>query len=264
MFAKSRINKLEGHAEIFTYWTNLVTAYSELSLTKIVDRLPALSALAREFQAASSSEYLAGIWREDLHRGLTWYVEPWSKAEAVLPFMSPNDYLAPSWSWAACRFGVSYTLTSYRHHFQHDFDIMGATVVPTGLDPFGVLKGGYIDGFGKLRTCMVQERPHVVIPGRRSLCALSSGPTSSKLARFAPDDPTTVRSQEFMVLLLYLGKFSNGVSVAVSLEGVEGLASTFKRTGFAFTDFPAWDFELKSDDFLNFFKGIEKCRIRLI
>lgn len=45
------------------YWREIVIQFTSRSLTYQTDTLPALSGLARVFEAASGDTYLAGIWR---------------------------------------------------------------------------------------------------------------------------------------------------------------------------------------------------------
>ena len=54
---------------ISNYWFTIVQDYSMRGLTKSVDKLPALSGLARVFGDALKNDYLAGLWRGDLARG---------------------------------------------------------------------------------------------------------------------------------------------------------------------------------------------------
>jgi hypothetical protein len=52
-------------------WYNLVNDYRLRDLTYGQDILPAISGIAREIRAQAGGTYLAGIWLEDIHRGLT-------------------------------------------------------------------------------------------------------------------------------------------------------------------------------------------------
>ncbi|KAF4948633.1 hypothetical protein FGADI_9537 [Fusarium gaditjirri] len=260
IISKSQMKLLWSGSDFLEHWTILVTTYSSLGLTKITDRLPALSGLASSVQA---SKYLAGIWSQDLPRGLTWYVAPWDRDKAISPVVSPTDYIAPSWSWAAAKFGVQFLKNAYRIQFYHDFDVVDAVVRPAGLDPFGMVKDGYIEGFGRMQTFLVQKRPDLIVPGRLSIYVLSSGPDSSISALFAPDGCKAEEFQEVTVLLLYLGTFADGGSVAMSVERVDGVDSTFKRTGLAFTRYVMEDTDAKYT-FPELFKKVEKFQVRLV
>jgi hypothetical protein len=96
---------LEGSAsnqEVYKYWyKKLVTPYSTRELTKLNDRLPALSGLASKFSLRLNDSYVAGLWERDLITGLTWNTQ------------APGRNLldrAPSWSWAS----VEGPIDSYR------------------------------------------------------------------------------------------------------------------------------------------------------
>ncbi|KAJ4197280.1 hypothetical protein NW759_016330, partial [Fusarium solani] len=47
-------------------WKNLVRSYMDCGLTKLEDRVVALSGVAKEMQALLNDEYIAGLWRKDL------------------------------------------------------------------------------------------------------------------------------------------------------------------------------------------------------
>ncbi|KAM0471101.1 hypothetical protein ACHAP7_009218 [Fusarium lateritium] len=260
MISKSEMKLLWSGSDFLEHWTTLATTYSRLGLTKITDRLPALSGLVSSVQA---SKYLAGIWSHDLPRGLTWYVAPWDRDKAISPVISSTDYVAPSWSWAAAKFGIQFPMGTYRVQFHHDFDVVDAAVRPAGLDPFGTIEDGYIEGSGRIRSFLVQKRPDLLIPGRHTAYVLSHGPESPISAQLAPDGYKTEEFQESTVVLLYLGMFTGGQSVAMSIERVEGVDSTFKRTGLAFTFYAATDNDA-AYKFPELFKNIEKCEVRLV
>ncbi|PMD53184.1 HET-domain-containing protein, partial [Hyaloscypha bicolor E] len=76
-------------------WFSVVQQYSGLNASHPSDKLPALSGIAEQFQAKLESEYLAGLWRNCLFRGLSWIVADGTKACRRLP------YRAPTWSWAS-------------------------------------------------------------------------------------------------------------------------------------------------------------------
>ncbi|KPA38738.1 heterokaryon incompatibility protein [Fusarium langsethiae] len=260
MISKPEMKVLWSGSDFLEHWTTLAITYSRLNLTKITDRFPALSGLVSSVQA---SQYLAGIWSHDLPGGLTWYVAPWDREKPISPVNSPAEYVAPSWSWAAVKFGVCFPIISYRTEFHHDFDIVDAAVRPAGLDPFGTIENGYIEGSGRMRRFLVQKRPDLNVPGRHSIYVLSHGPDSPISALFAPDYYRTEEFQESTVVLLYLGMFTDGESVAMSVERIEGVDSTFKRTGLAFTHYATIDNGTEYR-FPELFKKIEKRKVRLV
>lgn len=74
-------------------WYDIVADYLSRILTIPSDRFPAIAGIAREIHRQASLSYIAGIWMEDLPRGLSWSYRNGGKR---LP-----KYRAPSFSWAA-------------------------------------------------------------------------------------------------------------------------------------------------------------------
>ena len=98
-----------------SYWFKISNQYSERTLTKWTDRLPALSGLAKKFMASdvtavpsqpgqalkfnqlSLGGYLAGLWSATLGKGLYWQVD-YTPGKRI---STKDTYIAPSWSWAS-------------------------------------------------------------------------------------------------------------------------------------------------------------------
>lgn len=77
-------------------WYDLVEEYSGRNITFLKDRIPAFCQIAFRYSRTSGhrcGEYLAGLWSDDLLRGLLWRAEENE--------LSPRQCSAPSWSWAA-------------------------------------------------------------------------------------------------------------------------------------------------------------------
>jgi hypothetical protein len=94
---------LMSHPDTFRLWYDLVEDFTQREFTKISDRLVAISGLARIYSGMiRNPEYVAGLWKEDLIRGLLWHVE----GSTLIPRRSADNisdfYPAfPSWSWAS-------------------------------------------------------------------------------------------------------------------------------------------------------------------
>ena len=71
-------------------WLSTVGEFSNRDLTFKEDMLPALSAIAKEYQSTSQQTYKAGLWLEDMHRCLLW-----------TPRWRGKRTRQPSWSWAS-------------------------------------------------------------------------------------------------------------------------------------------------------------------
>lgn len=87
-------------------WEYTLETYTSCSLSKEHDKLVAISGIARMLQPFIQSDYLAGLWRKHLLRGLLWFVEKdregYSKAyERVDTFRGKNTI--PQWFQLADR-----------------------------------------------------------------------------------------------------------------------------------------------------------------
>jgi hypothetical protein len=88
-------------------WYELVSAYSNRSLTYRTDRLRALAGLASSIGAATGMVNLAGLWEPTLTFDLLW-------APTKTQCMLPGPFVAPSWSWASVNGQVESLLHNFR------------------------------------------------------------------------------------------------------------------------------------------------------
>jgi hypothetical protein len=89
----------------FIAWYTIVSSYSRTSLTLESDRLPAVAGLAQRLKQSFGNTYYAGIWLEDIHRGLLWRTDSNQSREN-----GKDVAIAPSWSWVSYPSGVSFEL----------------------------------------------------------------------------------------------------------------------------------------------------------
>jgi hypothetical protein len=90
--------------DVHTRWLRAVELYSSRKLTYETDKLPAISGLAAAVATIRARDvYLAGLWKDDLIRGLLWTAVP-SGPGAIHERISS----IPTWSWASYRDGVSF------------------------------------------------------------------------------------------------------------------------------------------------------------
>lgn len=87
----------------YSLWYRAVEEYCERDLTFPEDKFRAIAALANEFALALEDEYVAGLWKTDLLRGLMWSTWP------VLDMQKPKAWRAPTWSWASAESSVTYS-----------------------------------------------------------------------------------------------------------------------------------------------------------
>ncbi|KAH6708977.1 hypothetical protein BKA61DRAFT_696987 [Leptodontidium sp. MPI-SDFR-AT-0119] len=93
-------------------WARIVTQYTGRHLTMEGDRLPALSGLAKAFEARGLGTFIAGLWTKDLPLWLTWV---FYKRTYEPNAGQQHLYVAPSWSWASRPAGgtVDYPILEY-------------------------------------------------------------------------------------------------------------------------------------------------------
>ncbi|PTB35683.1 hypothetical protein M441DRAFT_152805 [Trichoderma asperellum CBS 433.97] len=134
---------LEAHRSMrdaIDQWYTMVRFYVRRKLSYERDRLPALSGLARALGTSFPDlEYLAGLWKADLHRGLFWISgTTQSYREYVKPLK--YGYVAPSWSWAR-RPGPIYWFLGVQFSvgvkYTPEFELRAANVVTDKLNPYG-------------------------------------------------------------------------------------------------------------------------------
>jgi len=126
-------------------WYNIVETYMKRELTFVDDKFPAISGIAKAVAKRVGFEYIAGIWLEDIHFGLSWFIEGKSERE--------RTYVAPSWSWASIKTPIDGTIQGTRAcHARNDhgghypvndgqfpmaLELIDHEIVSRGKDPFG-------------------------------------------------------------------------------------------------------------------------------
>lgn len=136
---------LEGICDdrgVYDYWySSVVVPYSNRNITKLRDRLPALSALVLKFALRLNDNYLAGLWERDLIRGMDW--------DTRRPSRNVSGR-APSWSWASIEGPVEFPNVDVPNTRQllHTLTVLEAKV---NVSPAGVVTGGFVRVFGM--TC---------------------------------------------------------------------------------------------------------------
>lgn len=78
------------------WWSRIMYDYSRTSLTKITDKLIALSGVARMICQASGVDYYAGILSYELPRGLLWIVDSDSSSVRIPEYIGTATQISPS------------------------------------------------------------------------------------------------------------------------------------------------------------------------
>lgn len=141
-------------------WANIVNIYSRTLLSYHKDTLLALSAIATthcEQRGLRPQNYAAGLWVLDLPLALRWRVS--CRPNRVL-----DEYVAPSWSWAALFCDVDVQRDAYVREFVDGFD--ASTTLNAANAPFGRVTGGTLRLRGILRSLRYLESEDCFRMGR--------------------------------------------------------------------------------------------------
>ncbi|XXG99692.1 hypothetical protein Hte_006033 [Hypoxylon texense] len=106
------VSAAQGIELDFKAWYQLLEEYSTRDFTVSSDKLPALAGAAALFKSTKpAATYAAGLWKEDVARGLLWCAhydhvpgrKVWgiSTTDRISVLAKPPEQRAPSWSWAA-------------------------------------------------------------------------------------------------------------------------------------------------------------------
>ncbi|KAL2213867.1 HET-domain-containing protein [Sarocladium strictum] len=134
----------------FRLWYAMLEIYSEKDLTSISDNLPALSGLAALFQEAHGASYAAGLWNEDLRRGLAWYVSLNDERGVIDPPCKP------SWSFVAVgKVRIRYYLPDESSFTDLGPESLSAKCIPSTSNPYGLTIEGILTVSGWLQKVII-------------------------------------------------------------------------------------------------------------
>jgi hypothetical protein len=129
-------------AQVWDDWQTLCSHYSYRELTFPKDKLPAFSGMASRFAKKVHSQYLAGLWRQNLMHDLFW--------TPVTIMTKPSNYRSPSWSWASLDGRINWpSWNIFRNCIECNTycTVLDAQTLPVGLDHYGAVQ----DAFLKIR-----------------------------------------------------------------------------------------------------------------
>ncbi|KAJ4226226.1 hypothetical protein NW759_004811 [Fusarium solani] len=152
-------DKLIPNDKLRTYqeWDETISQLNpdRAHFTRETDLLPSVAGLAALFQKQLDDEYLAGLWKNNLHRGLYWTLMGIDEIsyEALLQRLeSPFPYLAPSWSWASLR---RYLWFDMNHptliaDCRPEYTDLVPAITPRGSTEFGEVSHGALEMMAKV------------------------------------------------------------------------------------------------------------------
>jgi hypothetical protein len=133
-------------------WQTLCSHYSYRELTFPGDKLPAISGIASNIAKKVQSEYLAGLWRNNVIHDLFW------QTAAVVT--KTKKYRAPSWSWASVDGRINWPfwrVGSTCSKCSMYCSVLDAQTTLVGLDPYGAVKDGFLKVQGILEEVKVKR-----------------------------------------------------------------------------------------------------------
>jgi hypothetical protein len=217
----SRLNLTQTNnaAAMYETWWQAIEFYTKANLTFATDKLVAFAGIAKVMQRVMKGRYLAGLWEKDFISQLSWFImaEPGR----------PQEYIAPSWSWASVHGRVCMDSNQYCYSSEACIrelaSMLHIHIEYRGADLFGQVKDGYLRLVGPLLEV-------------QSIADDKLGYHGARLASWkALDDPRAMDND--VEHLIYLGlslierKDRSRSVIGLLLQRVPGSETTFSRVG---------------------------------
>ena len=138
-------------------WYQVIAEYTRLQLSHEGDVFPAISGVAKHFRTMLKSQYIAGLWRNNIFNDLCWFVLS-SEDNKLSLARRPAKWRAPSFSWASVIFSQGpscYIWTESDWGCPPCVRVVDVRCVPVGSDDTGQLSDAYIDLEGLLAEARV-------------------------------------------------------------------------------------------------------------
>ncbi|KAK4173717.1 heterokaryon incompatibility protein-domain-containing protein [Triangularia setosa] len=137
-------------------WGVIVEAYTSRALTVGDDKLLAVMAIAEEYKRTNKGvvgEYLAGLWRGEMLFQLLWAGH--KASDVKTKFKRPENYRAPSWSWASLdghfRMYLHQGVLDGSIEYKYVCELLHAETTLVGDNPLGQVMGGFIRLRGRVK-----------------------------------------------------------------------------------------------------------------
>ncbi|KAH8722549.1 heterokaryon incompatibility protein-domain-containing protein [Phaeosphaeriaceae sp. PMI808] len=166
-----------GGTVVHTPWAKLIEHYTERAISFVGDKLPAVSALASYVAEETGDEYLAGLWRSDIIRGLLWWrvlrhsLRQW-EPRTPYQIQRSTEYLAPSWSWAAFPGAVNFQAVLGAVQPLPSVKVVDVGVSVPGYNKYGEVESGFLTILSPVLTFKVNDMAPTMSKGSWIDCAL--------------------------------------------------------------------------------------------
>jgi hypothetical protein len=173
-FRRQDISKDERiyQRDLLMFWYDILTRYHPQSLTFENDKFPAISGMAREIGVRGNYTYKAGIWQEDVHRGLLWSTTSAAKRT--------SQYIAPSWSWASLIDQTRRLYSKVHEVTENVAKIVHIDVTNVGDDIYGQVTSASLKIQSRWRSVDPWDQEQAEIPPLFLLHLFPKPPSSSK------------------------------------------------------------------------------------
>lgn len=224
------------------HWYYLVEHYSARGVTRLTDRLKAISGMARAYHKSLGEEFLAGLLKHDLHYGLSWQV----RADA--PGHRSIQAQFPTWSWASIEVEVTYGSPRSSYDEEQAFEVISTNGPPLD-DPYDSAPGMYLKLRGYLqRTKLRSEVPRSIFaPAEMMRTSGRESSVEGGLAGDYYDDSQLARNgNDFFCLKLFDLKPVSGPSIPSTHQVVVLVPATdrgdkcYRRVGSALVFHDDW------------------------
>jgi hypothetical protein len=253
---------------------DLVQDYSFTRSTKPVDKLVALSGIAKLTSVATCGTYVAGFWRETIEKDLLWY-----NREKLVPTNLSHPPHAPTWSWASLDSPISIIQLPIDPRGAY-FGEMLIQVSDVGLqyaseDAMGRVTSGWLEVVGQLRPISLSmgfDRWNQL----RWLACIDESAWEPLLSTrvfldLPTDDPLYFEEANEECKLFYIPVACTVPAVgSLLLRVVDIPGGVFERIGITYLDFPDEDRNLGDDDDLNIHgaggdtEGVARTRLTML
>ncbi|KAF5004242.1 hypothetical protein FDECE_9271 [Fusarium decemcellulare] len=191
-------------------WYHTVMDYTRRNLTYQSDKLAAVAGVAKAFKQERGYRYLAGLWEEDLVRGIMWWISDEKSSQII------TDEL-PSWSWARHSGEIAFLVSPGRETL--------AKVTDISYEQMG--KFGQVTG-AKLRLGGPMVKAKYRHSEAKANLVREDG-TAIGYARF--DVPVSRPADGDELVCCVLSRYVEGWAFALVLHKSDGQTEAYKRIG---------------------------------
>jgi hypothetical protein len=139
----------------FSLWHNQVMEFSKRRLTFQTDKLPAISAVAGHVGAVTGSQYVAGLWKDNLIRDMCWERHMFES----IKWEATKEWRAPTFSRASVQGNIFYNDNSIAGKGFYVSQVVDAKATKQGKPVYGQVIDGWVDMHGSLLEATLETHP---------------------------------------------------------------------------------------------------------